>query len=349
MILLYCVGLLLLLVVTAVFFGRFFAWLSEIVAWRVLHLDLKVDTIGLFAASGIEIKTNHGIKIVVEKICLHCKWTLPDSKRLFTLLFKSVVIEVERELNQSKLKKQDEAGRKPSHSKSNFLSKNKHSLSRILRKCCQYLGIQMSSVKLQLRSKDGTFIQCILHDGLHFFARPDSRCLLSTLEIRKIATKFFRAEETEMVAISNPSAELSCSLLVRLSFVPFEKLKMLSASVDVKNLDIWLSEGILEEKPEQTVNIQAERKEIASTVVKPMTCKEIQDQMSGFPESIELAVDVTKVTFLNRDNRKLLFEVNQTMSSFHCEKAVENSLQAATLWNTSIQMSGTHNYNYVHL
>ena len=43
---------------------RFFAWLSEIVAWRVLHLDLKVDTIGLFAASGIEIKTNHGIKIV---------------------------------------------------------------------------------------------------------------------------------------------------------------------------------------------------------------------------------------------------------------------------------------------
>ena len=30
------------------------------------------------------------------------------------------------------------------------------------------------------------------------------------------------------------------------------------------------------------------------------------------------------------------------MSSFHCEKAVENSLQAATLWNTSIQMSGTH-------
>ena len=43
---------------------RFFAWLSEIVAWRVLHLDLKVDTIGLFAANGIEIKTNHGIKIV---------------------------------------------------------------------------------------------------------------------------------------------------------------------------------------------------------------------------------------------------------------------------------------------
>ncbi|XP_067034079.1 bridge-like lipid transfer protein family member 2 isoform X1 [Acropora muricata] len=340
MILLYCVGLLLLLVVAAVFFGRFFAWLSEIVAWRVLHLDLKVDTIGLFAASGIEIKTNHGIKIVVEKICLHCKWTLPDSKRLFTLLFKNVVIEVERELNQSKLKKQDEAGRKPSQSKSNFLSKNKHSLSRILRKCCQYLGIQMSSVKLQLRRKDGTFTQCILHDGLHFFARPDSRCLLSTLEIRKIATKFFRAEETEMVPISNPSAELSCSLLVRLSLAPFEKLKMLSASADVKNLDIWLSEGILEEKPEQTVNIQAERKEIASTVVKPMTCKEIQDQMSGFPEKVELAVDVTKVTFLNRENRKLLFEVNQTTSSFHCEKAVENSSQDATLWNTSIQMSG---------
>ncbi|XP_015753045.1 PREDICTED: uncharacterized protein LOC107332819 [Acropora digitifera] len=144
-----------------------------------------------------------------------------------------------------------------------------------------------------------------------------------------------------MVAISNPSAELSCSLLVRLSLVPFEKLKMLSASADVKNLDVWLSEGILEEKPEQTVNIQAERKEIASTVVKPMTCKEIQDQMSGFPEKVELAVDVTKVTFLNRENRKLLLEVNQTMSSFHCEKAVENSLQAATLWNTSIQMSET--------
>lgn len=43
---------------------RFFAWLSEIVAWHILHLDLKVDTIGLFAASGIEIKTNGGIKIV---------------------------------------------------------------------------------------------------------------------------------------------------------------------------------------------------------------------------------------------------------------------------------------------
>ena len=30
------------------------------------------------------------------------------------------------------------------------------------------------------------------------------------------------------------------------------------------------------------------------------------------------------------------------MSSFHCEKAVENSSKDATLWNTSIQMSGIH-------
>lgn len=33
--------------------------------------------------------------------------------------------------------------------------------------------------------------------------------------------------QTEMIPIANPSAELSCSLLVRLSLVPFEKLKML--------------------------------------------------------------------------------------------------------------------------
>ena len=41
----------------------------------------------------------------------------------------------------------------------------------------------------------------------------------------------------------------------------------------------------MEEKPEQTVH--TERKEIASTVVNPMTSKEIQDQMSGFPEVIK--------------------------------------------------------------
>lgn len=45
--------------------------------------------------------------------------------------------------------------------------------------------------------------------------------------------------------------------------------------------------GILEEKPEQTANLHTERKEIASTVVNPMTSKEIQDQMSGFPEVIK--------------------------------------------------------------
>ena len=45
-------------------FGRFFAWLVEIVAQYVFHLDLKLDTLGLFAANGIEIKFNNGIKIV---------------------------------------------------------------------------------------------------------------------------------------------------------------------------------------------------------------------------------------------------------------------------------------------
>lgn len=52
------------LVSDAFCFDRFFAWLVEIVAQFVFHLDLKLNTLGLFAASGIEIKLNNGIKVV---------------------------------------------------------------------------------------------------------------------------------------------------------------------------------------------------------------------------------------------------------------------------------------------
>ncbi|XP_068677612.1 bridge-like lipid transfer protein family member 2 isoform X2 [Montipora foliosa] len=342
MLLLYLLGILFLVLLAAVFFGRVFAWLLEIIAQRVLHLDLKVETLGLFAANGVRIKTSNGVRIGMEKICLHCKWTMNDSKRLFTLLFKSVVIEVEREKHQTKLKKPDEPQGRPNSSSSNFVAKHKQILSRVLRKCCQYLGIQVSSVELQLRSKDVWLTQCILPDGLHVSARPDNtNCLLCTLEISKMATKFFSGTESEVVAISDPFAQLSCSFLMEISLVPFERSKFLKAAVNMKNLDIWLSEGLAGKTPEQAVNIQTESKESSSTVVTPMTFDEIQDSISGFPESAELAVDAAKVTFLNKDKRELVFEVNQAMSSLHCKKNLQNGLtQDPTHCDLSIQMSG---------
>lgn len=45
-------------------FPRFFAWLVEIAAQYFLRLDLKLDALGLFALSGIEITLKNGIKIV---------------------------------------------------------------------------------------------------------------------------------------------------------------------------------------------------------------------------------------------------------------------------------------------
>ena len=55
----------------AFFFPRFFAWLLEIFAQYVLQLDLKLDTLGLFGANGIEIKFNNGLKIVSGNCKLH--------------------------------------------------------------------------------------------------------------------------------------------------------------------------------------------------------------------------------------------------------------------------------------
>lgn len=49
------------------FVSRFFAWLVEIAAQYFLHLDLKLDALGLFALSGIEITLKNGIKIVSWK------------------------------------------------------------------------------------------------------------------------------------------------------------------------------------------------------------------------------------------------------------------------------------------
>ena len=56
-------------------FPRFFAWLVEIFAQFFFHLDLKVDTLGLFAANGIEIKFKNGFKIV----SFHNSITLSDT------------------------------------------------------------------------------------------------------------------------------------------------------------------------------------------------------------------------------------------------------------------------------
>jgi len=52
-------------------FPRFFAWLVEIFAQFFLHLDLTLDTLGLFAASGIKIRLNNGLKIVSDLLIIH--------------------------------------------------------------------------------------------------------------------------------------------------------------------------------------------------------------------------------------------------------------------------------------
>lgn len=52
-------------------FPRFFAWLVEIFAQFFLHLDLTLDTLGLFAASGIKIRLKNGLKIVSDLLIIH--------------------------------------------------------------------------------------------------------------------------------------------------------------------------------------------------------------------------------------------------------------------------------------
>lgn len=52
-------------------FPRVFAWLVEIFAQFFLHLDLTLDTLGLFAASGIKIRLNNGLKIVSDLLIIY--------------------------------------------------------------------------------------------------------------------------------------------------------------------------------------------------------------------------------------------------------------------------------------
>ena len=51
--------------------------------------------------------------------------------------------------------------------------------------------------------------------------------------------------------------------------------------------------GLVGEKPNQAVNNQTENREIASAMVKPMTCTEIQDNISRFPEVINTIIDIS--------------------------------------------------------
>ena len=53
-------------------FPRFFAWLVEIFAQFFLHLDLTLDTLGLFAANGIRIRLSNGYDVVSDLLIVLC-------------------------------------------------------------------------------------------------------------------------------------------------------------------------------------------------------------------------------------------------------------------------------------
>ncbi|XP_020627127.1 uncharacterized protein LOC110064417 [Orbicella faveolata] len=174
MILVYIVGIVILALLVTIFFGRFFAWLVEIFAQFFLHLDLTLDTLGLFAASGIKIRLNNGLKIGIEKICLHCKWTLNDSKRLFTVVFRSVVIEVKKGNVNTNLHQHRDPSTS-SRSSSKFIAVHKQTITRLLRKCCQYIGIQVSSIEVLLSSQpSGSITKCSFPDGVQFYSKPEN-------------------------------------------------------------------------------------------------------------------------------------------------------------------------------
>ncbi|XP_078363340.1 bridge-like lipid transfer protein family member 2 isoform X2 [Oculina patagonica] len=350
MILVYIVGIVFLLLLAAIFFGRFFAWLVEIFAQFFFHIDLKVDTLGLFAANGIEIKFKNGFKVGIEKICLHCKWTLNDSKRLFTVLLRSVVIEVRKGNVDTNLHQHLD---QPANSRSSnkFVTAHRKTIKRLLRKCCQYIGIQVSSVEVLLGSKHhpGSLTQCILPDGLQLYAKTVNDYLSSTLVINKIGTQLFKTIKDKSAKVLDPCAEISCSLIMEISLIPFESIQSMTASVHVNNVDVLLSEGLLGDKQSKAVIIHKDNKRNISTVLKPMTLIEIQENISCLPKSVDLAVDVISVTFLNKEKRKLVLEVKQIVSHLHSHERSNESSQDCNRCDLGVQITGvnvknTHSY-----
>lgn len=349
MILAYIVGIVFLLLLAAIFLGRFFAWLLEIFAQYVLQLDLKLDTLGLFGANGIEIKFNNGLKIGIENIGLHCKWTLTDSKRLFTVFFRRVVIEVIKiEVDGNGTHHLDQASSHGSSSK-NFVGKHKKTIKRVLRKCCQYVGIHISSVDVNLGNKQlpGTFFQCTLPNGMQFCARSDHDRLCSTLEISKIGTRLFQADNesvqgtTTVAESSNPFAEISCSVLAEISIVPFERIQLMTASVNVKNTDILLSEGLLGvRKSQDGSTLEDTQTHDLSSPPRPLTLMEVQENISRLPKDVNVAMESVTVTFLNKDKRKFVVEVNRVDSHLHSQEELDTNSSDTTQCGLSLQISG---------
>lgn len=73
---------------------------------------------------------------------------------------------------------------------------------------------------------------------------------------------------------------------------------------------------------------------------KPFTLAEIQEKISHMPKSIELAVEVTKVTFLNKEKSSLTLEVKKIVSCLHSQGRPSNNSQASPQCDLNVQMSG---------
>ncbi|RMX38549.1 hypothetical protein pdam_00010221 [Pocillopora damicornis] len=348
MILAYIVGIVFLLLLAAIFLGRFFAWLLEIFAQYVLQLDLKLDTLGLFGANGIEIKFNNGLKIGIENIGLHCKWTLTDSKRLFTVFFRRVVIEVIKiEVDGNGTHHLDQASSHGSSSK-NFVGKHKKTIKRVLRKCCQlsiskFIGWHKYSNLLAKDDRD----MCLLSDQLFLHLVTDKNLLCSTLEISKIGTRLFQADNesvqgtTTVAESSNPFAEISCSVLAEISIVPFERIQLMTASVNVKNTDILLSEGLLGvRKSQDGSTLEDTQTHDLSSPPRPLTLMEVQENISRLPKDVNVAMESITVTFLNKDKRKFVLEVNRVDSHLHSQEELDTNSSDTTQCGLSLQISG---------
>ncbi|XP_020627121.1 protein KIAA0100-like isoform X2 [Orbicella faveolata] len=121
---------------------------------------------------------------------------------------------------------------------------------------------------------------------------------------------------------------------MEISLIPFESFQCMKASVNVKEMNVLLLEGLLEGGQSEAVSIQRENKRNVTTVLKPLTLTEIEENILSLPKSVNLAVDTISITFLNKENRKLVLEVKQIVSH------LRESSQGSTQCDLSAQITG---------
>ncbi|EDO41906.1 predicted protein [Nematostella vectensis] len=166
MVFVYFATVAVIVILCAVFLGRLFAWIVQLVARYACRLDLRVESFGFLTIKGIKVKLKGGRTIEIERVALHTKWDLPNSKKLFTIFLENVLLSVERRENQP-------SRRTPSNSQSNFVMTHKDTISSFLQTFCKVSSLQSTltipkavaqlSKVIQVRLKT---VGLLLSDGL---------------------------------------------------------------------------------------------------------------------------------------------------------------------------------------